>query len=59
MNIHRNIYGYLNASLYDADCRKAAVETKKDLNFLGCFFESDPEEIAHKAYWDAYLDGRC
>lgn len=58
MIAHKNIYGYLNASLYNPDYKKANTETEKDLDLLGCLFESSPEEISHKAYWDAYLDSR-
>jgi len=57
MATHQNIYGYVNATLHYVYPKRVTVETKREPDLLS-YFESSPEEIIYKGYWEAYFDGR-
>jgi hypothetical protein len=59
MATYQNIYGYLNATLHYPLAERLPVEPKNDSAPLDWLFEISPEEIAYKAYWDAYLESHC
>ena len=57
MATHQNIYGYINATLNYVCPERVIVETRRDPDLVS-YFESSPEEIIYKAYWEAYFEGR-
>ncbi|HXH54311.1 MAG TPA: hypothetical protein VNK03_00995 [Gammaproteobacteria bacterium] len=57
MTTHQNIYGYVNATLHYACPGRTIVKTRRDPKLLS-YFETSPEEIIYRAYWEAYFDGR-